>query len=115
MLVAMPGELATIVVRADEWFAADVADRHEYEAAAQSRGIVLAKGGGAAGDVLVVIRNGNPSSVTEAVSYNGVVVCSRSPWEHEIRRLLDLGDLCFAGGLPRRASSGSSQTPSGSR
>jgi hypothetical protein len=91
----VPGPLAMIVVHADYWFAAGPTDRTEYVAAAQSRGIILANAGGAAVDVLVVVREGNPHRSTEAVFYSGFVGCSRSPWEHEVRQLLSLEDPCF--------------------
>ncbi len=93
---AMPGELVTISVSADDWFGAHLADQKEYQAAARLRGVVIAKeGGNATRDVLVVMRQGNPSRSEAAVSYEGLVGCRRARWEHELRRLLDLEDPCF--------------------
>ena len=83
------------MVRGDDWLAADEADQHQYELTSGQRGIVLVKEGGNAQDVLEVVREGNPSRVIEAVSYDGPVGCSRAPWEHALRRILDLSDPCF--------------------
>jgi hypothetical protein len=84
-----------VKVRGDDWLAADEADQHQYELTTGQRGIVLVKEGGNAQDVLEVVRESNPSRLIEAVSYDGRVGCSRAPWEHALRRILELADPCF--------------------
>ena len=84
-----------IMVRGDDWLAADAADQHQYEQTSGELGIVLVKEGGNAQDVLEVVREANQSRSIEAVSYDGGVGCSRAVWEHALRRILGLPDPCF--------------------
>ena len=84
-----------VKVRGDDWLAADKADQHQYELISGQRGIVLVKEGGNPQNVLEVVREGNPSRLIEAVTYDGGVGCSRAPWEHSLRRILDLPDPCY--------------------
>jgi hypothetical protein len=93
--MAVLGDVTIIMVRGEDWLAADEADQHQYELTSGDRGIVLVKEGGNAQDVLEVVREANPSRSIEAVSYDGDVGCSRAPWEHALRRILDLSDPCF--------------------
>ncbi len=83
------------MVSGEDWLAADEADQHQYELTSGERGIVLVKEGGNAQDVLEVVREANRSRSIEAVSYDSGVGCSRAPWEHALRRILDLSDPCF--------------------
>ena len=95
-LVAVLGEVTIIMVRGDDWLAADEADQHQYEQTSGELGIVLVKEGGNAQDVLEVVREANRSRSIEAVSYDGGVGCSRAVWEHALRRILGLPDPCFS-------------------
>ena len=92
--MAVLGEVAIIMVRGEDWLLADKADQRQYELTAGERGIVLVKEGGN-GQKLEVVREVNRSRSIEAVPYDGVVGCSRAPWEHALRRILDLSDPCF--------------------
>ncbi len=93
--MAVLGEVAIIMVRGEDWLAADEADQHQYELTSGERGIVLVKEGGNAQGVLEVVRETNRSRAIEVVAYDGGVGCSRAPWEHALRRILGLPDPCF--------------------
>jgi len=93
--MAVLGEVTIIMVRGEDWVVADEADQHQYELTSGERGMVLVKEGGNAQDVLEVVREANRSRSIEVVSYDGDVGCSRAPWEHALRRILDLSDPCF--------------------
>ena len=76
-LMAVLGEVAIVIVRGEDWLAADEADQHQYELTSGERGVVLVKEGGNALGVLEVVREANPSRAIEAVSYDGGVGCSQ--------------------------------------
>ncbi len=93
------GEVTIIMVRGEDWLAADEADQHQYELTSGELGIVLVKEGGNAQDVLEVVREPNRSRSVEVVSYDGGVGCSRAAWEHALCRILGLPDPCFRRGV----------------
>jgi hypothetical protein len=84
-----------IVVRAEDWLEVDEADQQEFELAARERGVILAKEGGTARGFIEVVRQGSEADSAETVSYAGVISCTRSSWEHQLRQLLDLEDPCL--------------------
>ena len=84
-----------IIVRAEDWLEADEADQEQFESAARERGIILAKEGQNARGILEVVREGNPPDSPDALTYTGVISCTRSSWEHQLRQLLDLDDPCL--------------------
>jgi hypothetical protein len=92
-------EVTIIMVRGEDWLAADEADQHQYELTSGELGIVLVKEGGNAQDVLEVVREPNRSRSVEVVSYDGGVGCSRAAWEHALCRILGLPDPCFRRGV----------------
>jgi hypothetical protein len=93
------GEVTIIMVRGEDWLAADEADQQQYELTSGELGIVLVKEGGNAQDVLEVVREPNRSRSVEVVSYDGGVRCSRAAWEHALCRILGLPDPCFRRGV----------------
>ena len=45
-------------------------------------------------DTLITVSDDEPRRLDPAV-YSGINACGRPPWEHRLRKLLELDDPCF--------------------
>ena len=90
------GPIDMLVVHPGSWAEVSEADRAEYQAAAEARGISVEVAGSARDELVVIRKAGDRSSRSLDVGiYNGVIRCRRLAWEHELRRLLGRSDPCF--------------------
>jgi hypothetical protein len=96
----MAGPVEHIAVDPQLWITLAGEDMAEYFIVAQRRSIWL-QVRPAAPDELVVGRlpasEGDPRTIATE-SFDGTIgasVCSRPPWEHRLRQLLELDDPCF--------------------
>jgi hypothetical protein len=96
----MLGSVEHIAVDPKLWISLAGADMAEYFIVAQRQSIWL-QVRPAAPDALVVGRlpplEGDPRTIATE-SFGGTIdasVCSRAPWEHRLRQLLELDDPCF--------------------
>jgi hypothetical protein len=85
------------VIFPDDWNGLSEASRNEYTALATARGIDLTLSPSATinPDQLIVVIDDGDSSTIAAPFYLGPVQCDRASWEHNLRELLDMDDLCF--------------------
>jgi hypothetical protein len=96
----MAGPVEHIAVDPQLWVTLSGADMAEYFMVAQRQSVWL-QVRPAAPDGLVVGRlpasEGGPRTIATE-SFDGNIaarVCSRAPWEHRLRQLLELDDPCF--------------------
>jgi hypothetical protein len=96
----MVGPVEHIAVDPQLWITLAGADMAEYFIVAQRQSIWL-QVRPAVPDGLVVGRlpasEGEPGTIATE-SFDGTIgasVCSRAPWEHRLRQLLELDDPCF--------------------
>jgi hypothetical protein len=82
----MTGAVEHIAVDPKLWMTLAGADMAEYFTVAQSRSIWL-QVRPAVSDALIAVENFN-GDIRESI-------CSRAPWEHRLRQLLELDDPCF--------------------
>jgi hypothetical protein len=100
MLKHVVGSVEHIAVDPKLWISLDGTNMAEYFIVAQRRSIWL-QVRPAPLDGLVVGRlpasEGDPRTIaTESFDGNiNASVCSRAPWEHRLRQLLELNDPCF--------------------
>jgi hypothetical protein len=96
----MTGAVEHIAVDPKLWMTLAGADMAEYFTVAQSRSIWL-QVRPAVSDALAVGRlpaSGSDSKTIAVENFNGDIresICSRAPWEHRLRQLLELDDPCF--------------------
>lgn len=86
--------ISQVVIFPDDWNRLSDAERSEYAASTAAHGIALVLGPSETTnpDQVIVVTN---DGTIGAPYYFGPVRCGRAHWEHNLRELLEMDDLCF--------------------